>query len=148
MIIHEEPAEYASWLKLIFVIPIGLIVGGLVSLYLTDIELSLSLIGEGALLLLLFYFIMPRRFQIYDKRLTIVLGPPLTISIWYSTIDHVRRGSGISSYAYSGIRFATSAKYVIEIVRKKGFNYVISPQNGDVFLEQLRHAIETSRHLV
>ena len=46
------------------------------------------------------------------------------------------------AFAYSGIRFATSSKRVIEIVRKKGMNLVISPRNADIFLDQINQALK------
>ena len=145
--IHSEPAEYAAWLKLIFLIPVGLAVGGLVSLYHPDIELSLSLLGEALFFLLLFYFILPRKFEIYHDKIVIVLGPPLNIGISYSSIKEVRHSSGAKAYFFGGVRFATSTRYVIEIIRSRGLDYVISPKNGDVFLEQLNQAISTFRSM-
>lgn len=45
------------------------------------------------------------------------------------------------SIAYWGNRFATSTSNVVEIVRKKGLNLIISPRNDDMFLEQLNQAL-------
>ena len=70
------------------------------------------------------------------------MGTPFTINIPLSTIKEVRHSSGVKAYEYSGIRFSTSSRYVVEIVRSKGMNYVISPQNGNLFLEQLSQAIK------
>ncbi len=143
MILHQEPAKYGAWLKLVFIIPIGLFIGAAVSAYYQELEAALFLIGEGAFFVLLFYLIMPRRYEIYQDRLRIVLGPPFGINIPLSTIKEVRHSSGVKAFMYSGIRFATSTKYVVEIVRNRGFNYVISPQNGDLFLDQLTQAIKS-----
>ncbi|MFC1968484.1 hypothetical protein ACFLVX_03745 [Chloroflexota bacterium] len=47
MIIHEETAEYTPWIKLIFLIPVGLFIGAIVSAYYQELEGSLFLVGEG-----------------------------------------------------------------------------------------------------
>lgn len=140
ILLHEEKAESAAWLKVIFIIPFGLFVGAIIFALNRDLEAFYTLMGEAALLALLFYFIMPRSYQIYQDRLRIVLGSPFGINIPLSTIKEARHASGVKAYAYSGVRFATSSRYVVEISRNKGMNYVISPQNGEIFLEQLNQA--------
>jgi hypothetical protein len=128
---------------LLFLIPIGLFIGAVIFAINQESEASLVLAGEGAFFILLFYFIMPRRYQIYQDKLRIVLGAPFAINIPLSTIKEVKHSSGMKAFIYPGVRFATSTKYVIEIVRNKGLNYVISPQNGDSFKEQLNNAIKS-----
>jgi hypothetical protein len=86
---------------------------------------------------------MPRKYQIYEDKLKLVLGKPFSIDIPLSTITEVKHSSGIKAFIYSGVRFATSSRYAIEIVRNKGFNYIISPQKGNTFLEQLNRAIKS-----
>ena len=85
---------------------------------------------------------MPRRYQIFQDRLKIVLGNPFALSIPFSIIKEVRPVSGSSTFAYWGIRLATSSKSVVEIVRSKGWNVVISPANRDMFLDQLTQALK------
>lgn len=143
MLVYEEKAEYVSWFKLLFLIPIGLFIGAVIATFNLESEAALVLIGEGLFFILLFYFIMPRRYQIFNDRLRIVLGAPFRIDIPLSTIREVKHSSGIKAFVYSGVRFATSTKNVIEIVRNKGFNYVISPNNSEVFREQLNQVIES-----
>ncbi|MFC1865286.1 PH domain-containing protein [Chloroflexota bacterium] len=146
MLIHEEPAEYNSWFKLLFLIPIGLFIGAALFALNQESEASVALVADGVFFVLLFFFIMPRKYQIYHDRLKIVQGSPFAINIPLTTIKEVKHGSGINALVYFGVRFVTSTKYVIEIVRNKGLNYVISPQNGDIFREQLNQAIESEAH--
>lgn len=142
MLIHEEPAEYTSWFKFLFLIPIGLFIGAVISSLNQESEASLVLLGEGIFFILLFYFIMPRRYQIFHDKLKIILGSPFSIDIPLSTIREVKHSSGIKALFYYGVRFVTSTKYVVELVRNKGLNYVISPKNGEIFIEQLSQAID------
>ena len=142
MLVYEEKAEYVSWFRLLFLIPIGLFIGAVIAASNLESEVSLVLAGEGLFFIVLFYFIMPRKYQIFDDRLRIVLGYPFGINIFLSTIREVKHSPGMKAFVYSGVRFATSTKNVIEIVRNKGFNYVISPNNSEAFREQLNQAIE------
>jgi hypothetical protein len=145
LIIYEGKADYASWFWVIFIIPAGLFIGAVVAALSLESEASLFLVIEGCFLALLFNFIMPRKYQIYSDRLRIVLGSPFGINIPLSTIKEVKSGSGAKAIVYSGVRFATSTRNVIEIVRNKGMNYVISPQNSNTFIEQLNYALTEQR---
>ena len=91
---------------------------------------------------LIFHAVLPRRYQIFQDRLRIILGHPFAFNIPFSTIREARSTSGLKAFAYWGLRFATSSKGVVEIVRHQGWNVVISPANEGLFLEQLNQALE------
>lgn len=143
MLIHEEKAAYDIWIKLVFLIPVGFVIGAVILLVTDESIGSLVMFIDAVFLFLLFYFIMPRKYQIYEDRLKIVLGTPFTINILLSSVREIRRVSGSKAFIYSGVRFATSARCVVEISRRTGMNYVISPQNGDVFLDILNQVIRS-----
>jgi hypothetical protein len=88
----------------------------------------------------LFKAILPRKFQIFEDRLTIVLGWSFRIDTPFSNIVDARSVSGTKAFAYWGLRFATSTRHVVEVIRKKGLNLVVSPANEETFLEQLNRA--------
>ena len=143
MLIHEEKAAYDVWIKLVFLIPVGLVIGAVILLVADESLGSLVMFIDAVFLFLLFYFIMPRKYQIYEDRIKIVLGTPFAVNIQLSSIKEIRRVSGSKAFIYSGVRFATSARCVVEIVRRTGMNYVVSPQNGDVFLDILNQVIKS-----
>jgi hypothetical protein len=145
MILYEEPAEYSPWLRLPFLIPVALFGAAIWLLYNQEYEGFYTLLAESALMALVFYFVMPRKYQIYHDRLRIALGPPVGISLAFSTISEAKHSSGASAYTYGGVRFATSSNYVIQIVRNRGLGYVISPKNGETFLERLNEALAIYR---
>ena len=144
-LIQEYGAEYDSWLRLM--------VGGLIGLTLIlgivfitiDLLGAVMMFGVTVFDALLFYAIIPRRYQIFQDRLRIVLGRPFAINIPLSTITEARAAPASEAFVYWGVRFATSAKSVVEIVRHKGLNLVISPANRESFLEQLHQALEDYR---
>jgi hypothetical protein len=88
----------------------------------------------------LFKAVLPRRFQIFEDRLRILLGGPLAINIPLSNIAEAKTAAAGKTFIYNGIRLATSSRHVVEIVRKQGMNLVISPAHDDMFLDQLNQA--------
>ena len=143
ILLYEDTPKYDFWLKFILGGFLALtFVLGVVFLY-QDTEAAIAMFGITLFDALLFKAILPRRFQIFEDRLKILLGGPLAINIPFSNIEEAKPATGRKAFAYWGIRFATSTAHVVEIVRKKGLNLVISPRNDDMFLEQLNQA----RHL-
>jgi len=139
-LIYEDTPKYDLWLKLMLggVLALTLILG--IIFIFQDSEVALAMFGVTLFDALLFKAILPQRFQIYQDRVRIVLGRPLAINIPFSNIRTVRTVSARKVFVYWGNRFATSTHIIVEIVRKKGLGFVISPANGDMFLEQLNQA--------
>lgn len=141
-LVYEDTAKYDFWLKIILgsVLALTLTLGVILSY--ENIMAALTMFGVTIFDALLFRAILPQRFQILEDRLKIVLGGPFSINIALSDITEVRSASGKKAFVYQGIRFATSFQHIVEIVRKKGLNLVISPTNPDTFIEQLNQARE------
>ena len=145
-LLYEDTAEYDLWLKLLL--------GGILAFTLVMGFFLLSVDKTGAYIFLgvtvfdalLFYVVLPQRYQIWTDRVRIVLGRPLAVNIPLATIKEARSASGSKAFAYWGVRFATSAKNVVEIVRHRGLNFVISPSNRDLFLERLAEALIAVRN--
>ena len=141
-LVYEDVPLYDLWLKLILggVLALTLIPG--IALLSVDITGTWVMLGATAFDVLLFYAILPRRYQIFQDKVRIVLGQPFAFNISLSVIKEGRQASGSKAFAYRGIRFATSSRSVVEIVRHKGLNVVISPSDRDMFLEQLNQALK------
>ncbi|HET6478223.1 MAG TPA: hypothetical protein VFF92_04005, partial [Dehalococcoidales bacterium] len=73
-LIHEEPAEYDTWLKLTLggVLSFTLLLG----VYLLYVDRTGAYITLGVTVFdaLLFYAVLPQRYQIYTDKVRIVLG--------------------------------------------------------------------------
>jgi len=146
-LIYEDSPQYDIWLKLILGSTLAFtLVLGIVFL-LVDLLGTWIMFGVTIFDALLFNAVIPRRYQIFQDKLKIVLGNPFAFSIPLSTIKEVRPASGSMAFAYWGIRLATSSSSVVEIVRSKGFNVVISPTNRDAFLDQLNQALKAVSNL-
>ena len=146
VLIYEDTPKYDLWLKLIIggVLALTSILG-VISIY-QDTKSALIMFGITLFEALLFKAILPHRFQIFEDTLRIVLGGPLAVNISLSNIRYARSVSGSKAFVYWGSRFATSSSGVVEIVRKKGLNLVISPTHDDMFIELLNQALEKASH--
>ena len=143
-LIYEDTARYGLGLKILLGGIIGLtLVLGIASLLWQDVEAALVMFGITLFDAFLFKAILPQRFQIFEDGVRIVLGGPFAINIPFSNISYVKSASGRKASVYLGLRFATSSRCVVEIIRKKGLNLVISPSHDDLFLEQANHALES-----
>ena len=142
--VYEDTPKYDLWLKLILggVLALPLISG--IALLPTDLLGAWVMLGVTAFNALLFHSILPRRYQIFQEKIRIVLGQPFAINIPLSTIKMARPAPGSKALVYGGIRFATSLSSVVEIVRSKGLNIVISPAHRDAFLEHLGQVLEAT----
>ena len=141
-LIYEDTSRYDLWLKLLLpgILALTLVWGiALLAIGSTEAYGPLSATAFDALL---FYSILPRRLQVYDDRVRIVLGRPFAVNIPFATIREVRPASASKAFAYQGLRFATSSKSVVAIVRSKGWNVVISPANREMFLTYLDQALK------
>lgn len=140
-LLYEDNPKVDRWMKLMFAgIVLLFLVLGLVLLF-EDIEAAFTMFGVAVFDALLFKSVVPRRYEIYSDKLRVVLGGPFALNISLSTVKEVKAASGAKAFAYSGVRFATSSKNVVEITRIRGCNYVISPLNREVFLEQANRAL-------
>ena len=141
---YEDTARVDMLLKLMLTgIQAMFLVLGLVLLF-WDTEVAFIMFGVTIFDAVLFRLVMPRKYQVYSDKVRIVLGGPFAWNIPFSTIKEVRPSSGASTFVYSGVRFATSSRDVVEIRRSRGCNVVISPSNKDVFLEQVHTAMENA----
>lgn len=149
MIIHEDRPKYDTWVKLALLFAPSIIV---VLLFLIHYKLIPSeseyeaKMGENILfaslivILILYWLIMPRKYEIHEDRLKIVLGA-FSYSIELKSISEVKRTESWKVLAYKGIRFVTSAKSAVEIKRKRGKSILISPSNPELFIEVLQRTL-------
>ena len=139
-LLYEDVPEYDFWLKLILggVLAITFVLG--IVLISQEIEAAIAMFAVTLFDAVLFKAVLPRRFQIFEDRLKILLGGPLAINIPLSNITEAKPAAAGKTFIYNGIRLATSSRHVVEIVRKRGVNLVISPAHDDMFLEQLNQA--------
>ena len=140
-LVYEDTPRYDPWIKLLLGgILLLTFVPGIVLLF-VDIIGAWIMLGTTLFDGLLFGAILPQRFQIFEDRLRIVLGGPFAFNIPLSDIKEARLASASQTLIYWGLRFATSTRGAVEIVRRRGLSMVISPSNADMFVEQLQQML-------
>ncbi|XUX00467.1 MAG: PH domain-containing protein [Dehalogenimonas sp.] len=130
------------------------IAGVIILLVLVDLLLAFLIpetfwimVAAAVFELVLFYFIIPRKYQILDDRVRILLGNPVKYDIPFSTIKEARPAGGAEVWIYLGLRMATSSKGVVELIQRGSMDVVFSPRDRETFLEQLELAMRSSgRH--
>ena len=140
VLLYQDKPKYDYWLKLVIAGTLAItLIPGIVLIYLSA-ELAWTMLAITAFDGLLFHAILPRRLQLFEDRLRIELGRPFALNVPYGNIREVRPAQTEEAFVYWGIRFATSTKNLLEIVRNKGLNMIISPCDVEVFVGQLEQA--------
>ena len=140
-LVYEDRAAYDAWLKWLLAVTLGVTLVPAIVLFPYEPVGAWVLLGTTAFDALLFHAILPRRYQILSDRLKIVLGRPFAINIALTSIREARPAGGMVTMVYWGVRLATSARTVVEIVRYRGLDFVISPAHREEFLTHLKQAM-------
>ena len=150
MVVYEDSSRYDLWVKVLLgLAPVWLIVLGVLSYQgvlpgeaeAEAREASIVLFACLAFILLLYWAILPRKFQILEDRVKVVMGGPFSFSIRFDGVKTARKTTGL---AHFGIGFATSVNRV-EIVKGRGMNVLLSPSNQEQFVENLNKALNDWR---
>ena len=141
MLFYQEVPRYGSWLKLLLggIVALTLIPGFFFLLFST--EAAITMFAVSAFDALLFFIIVPRRFEVYEDKFRIQLGGPVAVNITLRNIAEARPGHSGDVWVYGGIRFGTATTNVVEIIRKKGMNIIITPENPAEFIDRFNQAI-------
>jgi len=139
ILLYQDKPTYGLLLKLILLIPVAFLVGSLY-LYLSgDVSGSLALLPGALFSGLIFWFVFPREYQVYDDHLRIASGRPFSVKVRFQNVKTVR----ITSRTGLTINFVTRiAKNYVEIVKKKGWSIAITPKDNDSFVENANRALE------
>jgi hypothetical protein len=138
-VIYEDNPHYDVWLKGIMMLPVFFILIGLYYLFIRDIESAVGLFATCVLMGAIYWAVFPRKYQILDSKIRIVLGGQFSFNVPFDTLETVGKPEGVSL----GLNFATTflSQHVVEIKRKKGMNVNITPNDRDQFLENLNQAV-------
>jgi hypothetical protein len=87
----------------------------------------------------IYWAVMPRKYQVLDSKLRIVLGGPFSFNVAFDTLETAGKPEGVSL----GLNFATTfiSDHIVEIKRKRGMTVNITPNDRDLFLENLNKAV-------
>jgi len=138
-VIYEDAPRYDTLLKAIMVLPVFFIIMGVYYLIAGKVEDATGMFATTLLMGAIYWAIFPRKYQILDNRLRIVLGGPFHFDILLDNVETAREPEGVSL----GINFVTcfSSKNAVEIIRKRGMRVAITPSDRDLFLENLNKVL-------
>jgi aromatic ring-cleaving dioxygenase len=137
LLYQDEPTR--SLLKLIMlIVPAALL---LVSIYLWssgDSSGGLALLLEASFIGLIFWVVFPRKYQVYEDHLRIVLGEPFAVKIGFDKIMTVE----VTSRTALTVNFTTTiTKTYVRIVKKQGLSIAITPTSNDLFVDNANRAL-------
>jgi hypothetical protein len=139
-LIYQDNTHKDIWLKVVLAIPLVLIlVPALYSLASNNTETAMGMFGVVVFILVVFWIIIPRQYLILDNKVKIVFVRPFVFNIPFNTIKTAR----IAKTTSFGVNFPSSlsSKHAVEIVRKKRMGVIITPENRELFLENLDKAV-------
>ncbi len=142
-IIYEDRPRYDVWLKAIMLLPAFFVIGGVFYLATGESEASIGMFATAVLMAAIYWAVFPRKYQILDSKIKIVLGGQFSFSIPFDNLEAAGKPEG----AILGINFATTflSRHAVKIVRKKGMNVNITPNDREPFLENLDKALNDWR---
>ena len=152
MIYHEQLPRYdlGYWL-LVTLFPVGFIIGGFWHYTHPEVEDAMAgaITSWGVTIfwVILFWAISPRRYQLLDDSVKVILGGPFSFNILLKSIKKVEYPTTFSSQMYSVHRYLAcfNPKYYIWIKRGSiSKNAVIAPQDPSLFVESLLQALKES----
>jgi hypothetical protein len=142
-VIYEDNPHYDVWLKGIMVLPVFFIIIGLYYLFTAQVSSAIGLFATAMLMGAIYWAIFPRKYQILDSKIRIVLGWQFSFKVPFDNLETAGKPEGVSL----GINFATTflSQHAVEIRRKKGMKVNITPNDRDLFLENLNKALHEWR---
>jgi len=145
-LLYEDMPRYDWWLKLVLVVALlATLIPGIVILTWHDTTGGLAMLGVTAADALIFYLVMPKRYQLFDDKVRVVLGWPFGMDVRLSDVKEVRPSGGSDNLAMRRLKFATSSRTATEIVRRNGWAVVISPSDREAFIQRVNEALEAAR---
>jgi hypothetical protein len=139
IVLYQDKPTYGLLLKLILIIPVAFLGGSLYFNLSGDVSAGLALLPGALISGLIFWFVFPREYQVYEDHLRIVLGGPFSVKVGFQNIKAVR----ITSRTGLTINFVTRiTKSYVEIVKKKGWSIAITPTDNNSFVENANRALE------
>jgi hypothetical protein len=139
VLLHEDKPEYGRFLKLIFtLVPAAMLVGSMILFSQGEREGSVALLIEAFILGLVFWIVLPRKYQVYEDHVRIVLGGSLSVKVGFDKIQAIEATSRLTL----SVNFVTKfTKSYVEINKKKGFSIAITPRDRDLFVENANRAL-------
>ena len=146
LLLYQDIPAYGLLLKLLVVImPVAMLVASIYLFSSGDSADGLALLIEAFIIGFIFWVVFPRRYQVYEDHVRIVLGGPFSVKVGFDKIKTI----GVTSRQTLSVNFVTKlTKNYVGIAKKRGLSIAITPGDNDLFVENANQAlsrwIETS----
>ncbi len=139
LLLYQDVPAYGLFLKLLIVImPVAMLAAGIYVFSSGDSDDGLALLIEAFIIGFIFWVVFPRRYQIYEDHVRIVLGGPFSVKVGFNKIKTLR----VTSRQTLSVNFVTKlTKNYVEIAIKRGLSIAITPGDKDLFVENANQAL-------
>jgi len=158
LVLFEDSIKYDMWVKVALVFPIILLIAIGILFYIdahySDVIPSESetesnfgaiiLFASVPFVLVVYWLLLPKKIYVLQDRIKIKFGQ-FYLNVSFDNIESVKPARGI--IVFSSFSSITSFSTQIEIIRKRGLNWRVSPSRRDQFLEYVNRAISDWRRI-
>jgi hypothetical protein len=138
LMLYQDEPDIGFFLKVIIVmVPVALLAACVLLLLSGESTGGLVLFVEALVVSFIFWVLLPRRYQVYENHVRIVLGGPFSVKVGFDGIKTIT----VTTRQTLTVNFATKMtnSYVV-IVKKRGLSIAITPRANDLFVEQANRA--------
>jgi len=139
LLLYQDIPAYGLLLKLLVVImPVAMLVASIYLFSSGDSADGLALLIEAFIIGFIFWVVFPRRYQVYEDHVRIVLGGPFSVKVGFDKIKTI----GVTSRQTLSVNFVTKlTKNYVGIAKKRGLSIAITPADNDSFVENANQAL-------
>ena len=140
LLLYED--EPAGWIfKFFFVIVTLVLLAGSVYFWVSgDNASGLTMLVAAFVIGLTFWIVSPRKYQVYEDHLQILLGGPFVVKIGLDQITSI--GVTQSKGLHFTVNFTTTiANTYVRINKKKGLSVAITPKSDVLFVENANRSL-------
>jgi hypothetical protein len=144
ILLYQDKPKYGLLLKLVLIIPAAFLVASIFLWLSGEIDGGIALFIEAIIVGLIFWFVFPRAYQVYEDHLRIVMGSPFSVKVRFQKIKTIR----VTNRNSLTINFATKiTQNYVEIAKKNGLSIAITPSDNDSFVENANQALNRWREM-
>ncbi len=137
LLYQDDPLSGWVLKSIVLIVPSVLLAASLYLWSSGDGSGSLVLLVEGILLGFILWTIFPRKYQVFEDHVGILLGGFFTVKIGFNQIETIE----VTTKNSFTLNLVTSpARTYVRIVKKKGLSIAITPRNNDSFVENANRA--------
>jgi hypothetical protein len=136
--LYQDRPQYGLVLKLILVLPVALAIAGIYYWAAGEATPGMVLLAQALVIGLIFWFVFPREYRVYEDHLRIVLGGPFSVKVGFENVKAVM----VTNKTSWSVNFVTRiTRSYVEIAKKKGSSIAITPTAPESFVKEANRAL-------